>query len=577
MKPNRGYFIAFILSAGIWFYFSYIFRFDRLYGDAAAYLFNIINELKFSIAHQRPAGYLIEFIPLILARSNASMESIIAWMSFNESIVLILFSFTAVFLMKDVKLGLAVLLPFFLGDRYNYFNPVSELILAAPVLILSIGCLDKYGTRIWANLLFLPMIIFLIFSHPLYNLLLPVSYLLLLLNKKMPIKWILIHTLTLILTMVYRYITLMDYDKKQLAVEHHLDIFNTIQFYLNHSNTVFLLQSFLGLIIVTLVSLYLFYKAKKKLMAIIGFLFSAGMILLILYKFSHLFPDTMEPFERYLFPVSVFSGLLFYFSTQQRDEKWIPYLLIAVFIYQSVQLFNYGKVVQNRNLQLKGLIEYAQSHNESKVIVKYSNFNPKRLGHDWIMTTESMLLSRIIGNRKLVQAAVYESFDPALRSNITPFQYVHFPWWAIDINSLNPEYFRFYPQPFSHCNTPTDSQTVAQLEGNKFKIELSPSGFKVNKKADAILAIITNNSNITVSSGLEAPSVLLGYCWRQDGNDVMFREGFPLLADLRPGKLKQLLFLDMPSKKGNYNLSFYFLINGKDRIYLNSLSDISVD
>jgi len=576
MKGSNAFLIPCILAWVLWLAFSLFFGFDRLYGDAAFYLFDVINDLRFSIAHHRPAGYLIEFIPLWLAKNNAPMEQIILWFSLNESLVLISFSMVAGVLMKDFRLSLAVMLPFFLGDRYNYFNPVSELLLATPVFILIFGCLYLKGDKLWVQLLFLPITVFVVYSHPLYYILLPLSYGLIFLLKKVPTKWNIVHAFFIVGTILLRYFTIDEYDLMQFEADYKTGFSEILNHFSNNTESLKLLMVFAGLLIVVVLSLTILFKRENKIIGLYASTVFFALIGLVIYKYSHLFPDTMEPFERYLFPASIFVSLLFYVSSFHPFKYW-PSILTLIIVFQAIHLFNYGKKVQSRNYQLASLIEYGQQHHYSKVIVKYFNFNPTRLGHDWIMTSESLLLSKMIGNKKNVQVAVYESYDAELLKSIKEDQFIYFPWWSINTNTMNPEYFNMYPQALTNVNANTDSFDLTSIDSSLFEVKLESEEFSADEKNRKEKLMLMNKSAQTIFSGLETDAIQIEYKWVRKGVEMKLGGKVALLADLKPGTLKQLIIVDTPKEAGTYDLAFYFVFNEKERKSFYTLKDICVN
>jgi len=501
----------------------------------------------------------VEFIPLFLAKRGSDMKTIIEWFSFNESIVLLSVALVAYWIIRDVKIFIAILIPFFLGDRYNYFNPVSELLLASPILILWIGILDKYGSKIFVNLLFIPFIVFIIYSHPLFNLLFPISYGILVLQRRLQIKWIVLHMSVFALTAFYHFTHINSYDKQQINVENSRGVFDTIQYYFSLSEFGSFLVYCMPLIVLVFFTIYTFYKTDKKLLAVYGFLISAGYFFMVLFKFQSLFPETMEPFERYLFPLSIFASLLFYFGGEGKSFKW-SIVITLVIVFQTFQIVSYGKNVQTRNKQLINVIEYAQQNNLGKVVVDYFNFNPYRLGHDWIMTTESMLLSKIVGNKRTVQVSVLQSFDKELFNRFESNQYVYFPWFCYNQNELNQDYFHFYDQGLSLLNTKANLDLIKlDSVSKKIVVSVPEASFKSNRSTKLFVNLINQSTTTIPSLFNDSNDIVIGYSWLDSRNKVIERGSVKLLADLRPGNLKQLVSISCPNKKGEYKLSFAFL------------------
>lgn len=540
----------------IWLTLSFIYRLDRLYGDSAYYLFNVINELKFSIAHNRPSGYLVEFIPLFLVKHGSDMKTIIEWFSYNESLVLVGFAVLAYGILKDIKISIAILLPFFLGDRYNYFNPVSELLLASPVLILWIGILDKFGTKNLVNLIFIPFVVFIIYSHPLFNILFPVSYGLLVIQKRISIKWIISHISIFILTAVYHFTKMAGYDKQQMDIANTRGLFDTVQYYISQHELGSYLLYCIPLFIIIISAVYTFFISGRRVLAVYCILFGFGYFGMVMYKFQNLFPDTLEPFERYLFPLSIFGGIIYFLAGDLKKINW-AIILTIIFVVQTVQIVSYGKKVQLRNRQLINVIEYAQNNHLCKVVVDYFNFNPERLGHDWIMTTESILLSRIVGNNTTVQVSILQSFDKELFNRFEVNQYVHFPWYSINQNELNPDYFHFYEQGLTLLNTTSNIDSMmCDSIGQKIYISINDR-IDLAGKSNKIFIDINNSSEFSIPSAvIDDKGYLLNYKWINDNHEFVEEGSVKLLADLKPGHLKQLINIKSPDKKGRYKLVF---------------------
>src|SRR5262245_25714017 len=117
-------------------FFAVYFNVERLYGDSAFYLFRIINDKKFIIEHNRPIAVIIEIFPYVLSRLFASMGSIILSFSLNEWLYFAASFAVIAFILKKPTTAFAMLYTYIVGSRWNYFNPVSELILSTPLYFI---------------------------------------------------------------------------------------------------------------------------------------------------------------------------------------------------------------------------------------------------------------------------------------------------------------------------------------------------------------------------------------------------------------------------------------------------------
>ncbi len=575
MEGNRKWWPVALLGFISWILLSIIFRSDRLYGDAAFYLFNCINDLKLFTAHERPVTALIQLFPLILARSNAEMITIIHAFSLNESLFTILLACIPLVFLKDFRLGVAMILPLFLGVKWNYYNPVSELILCGPIFIGAFGFLWSFPNSKFSRIGFIPLSIYLVLNHPLYYVLVPAIYILFITEKKLPLKWVFVHCLVLLFVIGYKVATADSYDQQQLLAVKALSFSDVLKLYLSWSSVSTLLVSFGAMFIILIILFYRLARLVSPVTWIYSLLLTSGLFIGVLYKFHFMFPDTYEPFERYLFPVSLLTGIFFYFASD--NGNGIRWLISTVIIIQSVFIYNYGISVQLRNDQLLNVIKYAQDHHLTKVVVSHFNFNPTRLGHNWSMIAESLLLSKANGNKHSVQVAIYESFDKNLLLSIGNDQYVHFPWWAISEKELNSEYFYLYRQPFKMANS-IDSLEYKDLKAAlSIRAGLSKQCYAKLKHSRNVQMKFENSGTEVLHSGINPNLLLIGANWFKEGKEVRFAGEVPLLADILPGSLNQYFNLNTELTKGSYDLQFYLKYKGQIIALLNVQKGIEIN
>jgi hypothetical protein len=569
MKSNRLFLFPLVLASLIWIFFSYWFRLDRIYGDAAAYLLDILNKYQFIIFHNRPSSIIIEWVPVILAKMHQSVDYIIIGMSIGEALMIGVFVFVAYFFFKDIRLALTILLTLFMGDRYNYFNPVSELYLAMPVFFLIVGAIVKYGTNRKTIFLLIPLIIFVVFSHTLYNFIFPSTLILLFFVEKINRKELLLWFGIVSIVILAQFLSLDNYDQKQLIGS---DDESIGQFLIRYFTDVSMFKNsgyYLSNLFVFIVAL-IWFKIngnKKVVIAATGIYFFYFVIVVI--KYSILFPDTMEPYERYVFPLAIISGLVFYLSGEFKKPIW-PLLTTAVILIQGIFMFNYGKGVQKRYHQLRNVIEYAQIHNRSKVVVNYFNFNPYRLGSDWIMTSESLLLSRIVGNHATVQVGIKQAFDKRLLRSLDSSQYVQYPWYCLDYSHLNHDYFYLEKQPLTFLNTLEKNPLPLEKVAKGLFVELPITRLSRGRKPTCEI-YIRGTSNDTIRSGNKNGFYYLYYDWIPDtGESALIGGKCRLLCDVYPlSSYKQLCEVKIPKNKGNYRFQMYLGL-GEEKVLIPS-------
>src|SRR4051812_42223715 len=69
---------------GFLFLIALVFNRERIYGDAAYYLFQLVNDKRFVIEHNRFIEPVIEFIPYLLVKYSVNLKYVILAASLNE-------------------------------------------------------------------------------------------------------------------------------------------------------------------------------------------------------------------------------------------------------------------------------------------------------------------------------------------------------------------------------------------------------------------------------------------------------------------------------------------------------------
>ncbi len=79
MNNRKLYIFSGILLVLGYLFFSYNFYIERLYGDAAWYIFKLINTEQYTIEHGRNISVLIQLIPLYLVNNDYSLKSVVKY------------------------------------------------------------------------------------------------------------------------------------------------------------------------------------------------------------------------------------------------------------------------------------------------------------------------------------------------------------------------------------------------------------------------------------------------------------------------------------------------------------------
>ena len=110
------------------FILSLLFFKERLSYDAAHYLFELINSKTFFIAHLRPIAVVSQVLPLIGIWINVSMKNLMILYSIGDILYYYSLFIFAIYFLKDLYCGIAIILTICIAVTYSFFCPVTELL-----------------------------------------------------------------------------------------------------------------------------------------------------------------------------------------------------------------------------------------------------------------------------------------------------------------------------------------------------------------------------------------------------------------------------------------------------------------
>jgi len=320
-----------------------------------------------------------------------------------------------------------------------------------------------------------------------------------------------------------------------------------------------LIQFFPAILMLILFSSISIIKSKKYLLLVI-FLGSIFMFfLLVLYKYGQCFPETYEPFERYLFPISIMV-VAFWFIVLKKS--WNRILMIFV-VYHLFLLFHYGMNVKIRYKQCNAAIANAQEWKEGKIAIRAENYYPIKIGHDWTMPVESMLLSSFDNVGTTKQVWVLEAISPQELSGITDSTFLYSPWSVKSYNYLNHKYFNLPVGPMKIANTDSIQSSKSDTFFNNISIETIGPFLLPANSVTLVQAKITNLNSEPLYSGIRMEKRYISYHWKK-GNEIIVHDGerSPILMDVIHSSI-QFIKIKTPEKKGEYFLIPDLVYEGK--------------
>jgi hypothetical protein len=562
---NQQYYnrLALFVALPTLFIFSILFCTERLYGDSADYLFRIIQDNGFRIAHNRPSSVFVEWLPVLMVKLKLPLSYILYGFSIAEFGYFFVWYllFTRVF--KAPIYGFGVLLAYTFGLRWNYFNPVSELILSFPFTFLLAhlwGNTPKNKTIWYAASLVIAM--FVLMSHPLYLLFIPALFGYFYLNNLKERRFIYLG-ICIVVLLVVNYLLLAGYNKLSMeTAQYEMKPGEIIRKFLSISSIEDLVKAYAGIFFLLALLVFGLFKDKKKVQLVFVIGFVLGFFGLVAHKYGGYYPDTFEPFERYLFIVTLFICIL---ALPYLLQAKIPvkHIVTVLMVWHLFYLGKYGVHVKHRYDVLAVAITNAAQFGTNKVYYRAENYysimgSPRERGHDWIMPTESLMLTSINGPQHTRQVFVKETVYPGFYDIIDNNNYMYnFVGWLGNVKDLNPTYFQLKPSPWVEANS--DSAQVFDPVKIKYEIPGIIHSIKVNQELK--LPIVLTNTGAPLYSGMKNQRRGLGYRWK--GNKTYNGSITPLMCDLLTSS-KQELVITGPAKTGDYTLEIGYMAEKPD-------------
>ncbi len=575
MRRNKNFYTtgAIVLFV-IWSFIGLSNHANRLYGDVAYYLNEMINTKSFFIAHTRPGAVLIEWLPLLMIKLNQRLDLVVWSMSLAELVYLAIM--VAVFFrLNRPNYAFFMLLSYLIGIRWNFFNPVSELILAAP-LVFFLPIIWEYivSSRkpwIWYAVLFL-LSLFLIFSHPLLSIVVLLQLAFVFVENVKDSKWYISFSIVVCI-MALRWLMLDQYEKAPLKGLGESDTFESmLSRFINLSAIYDLVKAYGGTMIILIIALVFGQFKKKSLQPFLLISFCAGWALLVVYKFSYLYPQTFEPFERYLFIVPLGICLIASQINIALNKRVITCFALVV-AFHTFTLDQYAKFVEFRYGFLDVALDNIKDWPEKKVYFRKENYfpsvaEPRIYGHDWILGNESLVRSSMNGPLSTRQIFIKEVLDSLHLARLLPVDYLYTYQYGANVNTLNTDYFRLPADSWSCANTDGSQQQLSMIGKDRVTARFLTPTSEFGKNKSTVDIEILNRSGVVFHSGHKQEKLFIISEWtdKLEKKILSLEAWTPMIMDLR-STLRQKIIIKQPLSKGTFKVRIA-LLRERDRFYL---------
>jgi len=547
-RPHHALLFYFLSAVSL--AFSLIYAYERIYGDAGGTIFRMMNTEKFVTNGLLPINRVIEVLPLLLIKMGISVDKILLAFSLNQWLwyfgcALILF-----YAYKKQALAVAVaLLPVF-SLTLGWFNPVSGVVVAFPLLFMLAAELQLLADRKYAVFRAVILSVMLVFCHPWYSVLLPWSIVLFLFaNYKsyqdLGMKFRVMNVIV-IFAIIIRYLFLSDYDIHSAAASPSPGLFANLT-----GGLIFgYIKAYPGILALLLFSVFYHLKEKRYKEFIVFVASTGGYFLLMVYSHGQNFHPTFEPYEGYLFPLAL---MVVYYWFAVLKRSWNVVLIVLV-IYNLVHFASYGNYVQTRYRQFNYMLANAQQWNESKIYVRAENYYPSVLGHDWTMPNESLILSAMQRCGVSKQLWVKESAPDDVLKGLNENNLLASSYSLMMDSSLNSHYFKVKPGIAICANT--DSMQSNRSDTFFSNISITPlAPYELKRNCEVIIPVTISNKNAeALYSGTRKEKRNISYHWEK-GLKVVDWDGqrTPIAMDVKRTSM-QLIKIKTPAEAGTYYL-----------------------
>jgi hypothetical protein len=385
---------------------------------------------------------------------------------------------------------------------------------------------------------------------------------------------------------ILKYFTLDAYEQaplEELGVAYQLGL----DFFLNYDYLNFflnILRNYAGTILIAGLAVIFFIRRNWWIPLIVFAGGVLGYFFLVFIRYSHFTPDQYEPFERYLFPIPLIVFGVYFVMLEipfmEKRRKINLGILTLIGIYHLTMLLDYGLFVKRRYDLFQTAIDNSYQYEQDKVAIYADNYyGSERIGHDWTMMVESILLTARKGSAMTKQVFVKESVTDENLKQVTFNNYIHSPapFITIEKEKLNSNYFALEKNPLLIANTDGRQADFPEEFFGNIKIKIGgPERMAVNSEV-LIPVIVYNRNDTPLYSGIWTQDIpFLTYHWRRDNINIVW-DGLrtTIMSDVVKS-LQQNIRVKAPKDPGNYTLVVDIVYEGRKWAEIKSLRNIEV-
>lgn len=382
-------------------FLSFIYWQERvIYGDAAFQIFSVVNGKTLAIQVERFGAAIVQYIPSVLAKNKVSLDLILKIYSVSFTIYPFLFALIIWKWLKSPRLALLLVLFFGLTQVHTFYWIQSELIQGCLFSILATAVFTyKLRPSWWLFLLWQPIIVLVIYSHPLSIAIFLFLWAWYAYEERVQIDWryysIIVST-CLVLYYKYKIASIGGYDNLALGLfegfeERLPNIFSltSTKFFLERLQSTYYL-----LPLILLVNTVLLIRQKDWINIV--FMYTAIICWLALILTTYHYSTSQSYLESYFLPLGVFIGLPLINKLFGYGKLWIwPSLILIISCLRIGQIIEVTNKYTIRLDWVKEQVKKTTPFSEDRFYLTLSEAPYFLRPYDWAVSYETLLLTSL--------------------------------------------------------------------------------------------------------------------------------------------------------------------------------------
>ncbi len=558
-----------------------VFSCERIFADAAHYLFSVVNYGTFNIEHGRFVLFFSQILPWTGVKLGLPLSAILLLYSIGHVLFFYSIYLYCRYKLGDHLAGIVLLLIQTLALEKGYFTPMFELYYAAGFLVLFSSILWYSELRTERNIVLIALCFILFTSHPVAVLMW--AFVVVLHWVKFGRRDLNLYLLlagALVLTFSVKIFFASEYETHKtlsfIDTLRHMPYDAAYLRGLAH----FLLTHYWELFLLWILSLALLVYHRMYLTLGISLIAFAGMLVVINgahYGFQH-----SRYQEQVYFPLTWIVVFPLWLAVQRDQVRYrrLAFIIICgiVILWKCLAICYEGANFSRRVEMMERQITHVKSLDAQKAVISEENIKHQTvIAPNWSYAIETMFISSVRGPEHTV--TICTDTDMAYEDNasrLSDDQMLLRRWNIIHHASLNPRYFALPEAYYTLLNSrqplPESLDTLVRAVGLTIPVDdlHMRSGNLTN-----VPVVITNTSSVPLYSHPDN-QLRLSYHWMQD--DEMIRwdgERTALEVDVQDSYTQTMDIL-APETSGHYILVIDLVAEGRQWFGIDHVREVWV-